>query len=90
MHGGHICVNVTLRHISRFDDFVDHIYPIELNIKDATNTARSDSYLDPHLDIDNEGRLRIATFQQYLHMEYLSLSVDPIFQNCGSLIEGCC
>jgi hypothetical protein len=29
-----------------FGDFVDRIYPIELEIKDATDTARSASYLD--------------------------------------------
>jgi hypothetical protein len=28
---------------SKFDDFVDDIYPIELEIKDTTNTARSAS-----------------------------------------------
>jgi hypothetical protein len=43
---------------SRFGDFVDRIYPIELEIKDTTDTDRSASYLDLHLKIDNEGRLR--------------------------------
>ena len=39
-----------------FGDFVDHIYPIELEIKDTTYTDRSASYLDLHLEIDSEGR----------------------------------
>jgi hypothetical protein len=39
-----------------FDDFVDRIYPIELEIKDTTDTDRSASYLDLHLEIDSEGR----------------------------------
>ena len=43
---------------SRFGDFVDRIYPIELEIKDTTNTGRSASYLDLHLEIDSEGWLR--------------------------------
>ena len=30
--------------ISRFGDFVDRIYPIELEIKDTTDTHRSASY----------------------------------------------
>jgi hypothetical protein len=30
----------------------------ELEIKDTTNTAMSVSYLDLHIEIDNEGRLR--------------------------------
>jgi hypothetical protein len=41
-----------------FGDFVDRIYHIKLEIKDTTDTARSASYLDLHLEIDNEGRLR--------------------------------
>ena len=40
---------------SRFGDFVDGINPslIELEIKDTTNTDRSDSYLDLNLEIDS-------------------------------------
>jgi hypothetical protein len=38
---------------SRFGDFVDRIYPIELEIKDTTDTDRSVSYLDLHLEIDS-------------------------------------
>ena len=85
-------INFSLNN-SRFGDFVDRIYPIELEIKDSTVTDRSASYLDLHLEIDSEGRLRtkfktkemisifplwtfhlyVATFQQHLHMEYISL-----------------
>ena len=93
--------NFTFRYIddvlslnnSRFGDFVDRIYPIELEIKDTTDTDRFASYLDLHLEIDNEGLLRtklydtrndfnfpivnfhlyVATFQQHLYMEYISL-----------------
>ena len=58
--------NFTFRYIddvlslnnSRFGDFVDRIYPIELEIKDTTDTHRSASYLDLHLEIDSEGRLK--------------------------------
>jgi hypothetical protein len=35
---------------------VDRIYPIEPEIKDATDTDRSTSYLDLHLEIDSEER----------------------------------
>ena len=48
---------VLLLNNSRFGDFVDHIYPIELEINDTTETPRSASYLDLHLEIDSEGRL---------------------------------
>jgi hypothetical protein len=40
---------------SRFGDFVDRIYPIELEIKDTTDTDRSASYLDLHLEITRGG-----------------------------------
>jgi hypothetical protein len=39
----------------RFGDFVDHIYPIELEIKDTTYTDRFASYLDLHIEIDSGG-----------------------------------
>jgi hypothetical protein len=87
--------NFTFRYIDdvislnnfRFGDFVDRIYPIELEIKHITDTDRSASYLDLHLEIDSYGgkeiisifslwtfHLYVATFQQHLHMEYISLS----------------
>jgi hypothetical protein len=49
---------------SRFGDFVDRIYPIELNIKDITDTDRCASYLDVHLEIDSEGRLRTKLYDK--------------------------
>ena len=41
---------------SRFGDFVDRIYPIELEIKDTIYTDRYASYLDLHIEIDSEER----------------------------------
>ena len=49
---------------SRFVDFVDRIYPIELEMKGTTDTARSYSCLDLHLGIDNEGRLRTKLYDK--------------------------
>jgi hypothetical protein len=49
---------------SRFGDFVDRIYPIELEIKDNADTGRSASYLDLHLEIDSEGRLRTKLYDK--------------------------
>ena len=42
---------------SKFGDFVDRIYPMELEIKDTTDTDRSTSCVDIHLELDSEGRL---------------------------------
>ena len=49
---------------SMFGDIVDRIYPIELEIKDTTDTDRSASYIDLHLEIDSEGRLRTKLRQK--------------------------
>ena len=64
--------NFTFRYIydvlslnnSRFGDFVDRIYPIELEIMDTTYTNRYASYLDLHLEIDSEGRLRTNLYDK--------------------------
>ena len=45
---------------SKFGDYVELIYPVELEIKDTTDTVKSVSYLDLHLEIDNEGRFPIV------------------------------
>ena len=50
--------DVLLLNNSMFGDFVDRIYPIELEIKDTTYTDRSASYLDLHLVFESEGRFR--------------------------------
>jgi hypothetical protein len=39
---------------SKLGDFVDHIYPTELEIKHTTYAARYASYLDLHLKIDSK------------------------------------
>jgi hypothetical protein len=53
---------------SRVGDLVDRIYPIELAIKDTicTDTDRSASYLDLHLEIDSEERLENGTTKEMI------------------------
>jgi hypothetical protein len=61
--------NFTFRYIddvislinSRFGDFVDRIYPTELEIKDITDADRS-SYLFLPLEIDSARRLRTQSY----------------------------
>ena len=61
--------NFTFRYIddvlslnySRFGDFVDRFHPMELEIKDTTDTA---SYLDLYLEIDCEGWLRMKLYDK--------------------------
>ena len=50
---------------SRIGDFDDGIYPIELEINDTTDTDRSVSYLELHLEIDSEGRLKLYDKRDY-------------------------
>ena len=40
-----------------FGDLIHRIYPKELEIKDTTDTVKSASYLDLHLEIDGKGKL---------------------------------
>jgi hypothetical protein len=64
--------NFTFRYIddvlsldnSRFNDFVDHIYPIEFEIKYTTDTDKYVSYLVLHIEIDNEGWLRTKLYDK--------------------------
>ena len=61
--------NFTFRYVdilslnnSRFEDFVDCIYHIELEIKDITDTDRSVSYIDLDLEIDSQMRIRTKRY----------------------------
>jgi hypothetical protein len=54
-----------------FGDFVDRIYPIELEIKDTTDTDSSASFLDLHLEIDSEGRLRTKLYDKRDDLNFL-------------------
>ena len=65
------------------------MYRIQLELNDATDTARAASYLDLHLKIDSEDwlwnkrddfnfpivkcLLYVATFQQHQYMEHIFL-----------------
>lgn len=40
-----------------FGDFAEHIYPIELAIKDTTHTVKFNLCHNLHLEIDIESRL---------------------------------
>ena len=47
-----------------FKDFVDVIYPEELEIKDTTDAPHLASYLDLHLEIDNEHKLSTRLYDK--------------------------
>ena len=56
--------NVLSRKNHRFYDFVDRIYPIELEIKDTTDTVRSASYPALNLEFNSAGRLRTKLYDK--------------------------
>jgi hypothetical protein len=65
---------------SRFCDFVDRIYHIELKIKDTADTDRSDSYLSLHLEIDSKGdRERNLTTKEIISIFLCELSRASFF-----------
>ena len=67
-----ISFNSTLRYIDdvlslnnlKFGDHIERIYPIELEIKGTTDKVKSSSYLDLHLEIDNEVRLKTKLYDK--------------------------
>jgi hypothetical protein len=54
----HYKADVLSLNIARLADFVGRIYSIELEITDYTSANRYVSYLDIHLEVYSEGRLR--------------------------------
>ena len=54
--------DVSLFNISKLSDFIDYIYPIELEIKDTTDKARPASYLNLHIEFYSEERLRTTLY----------------------------
>ena len=68
--------DVISRNNTNFGDYVERIYPIELEIKDTTDTFKSASYLDLHLEIDNEGWLKTKLCDK---RDDSSFPIDTIF-----------
>jgi len=84
--------NFTFRYIddvlslnnSRFGDFdFDCICPIELEIKDTTDTDRSASYFDIHLDIDSGERLRA---KHYNKRDYFNFPIVNFPFICSNIL----
>ena len=84
--------NFTFRYIddvlslsnSGLGDFVDHIYPIELELKDTTDTDRSASYLDIHLEMDSERRLRTNLYDKRDDLNFPIVNFPFICSNIPS------
>ena len=84
--------NFTFRYIddvlslsnARVGDFVDRIYPIELEIKDTTDTDRSTSYLDLHIEIDSEWWLRTKLYDKRNYFNFPIVNFPFICSNIAA------
>ena len=65
----------------KLGDFVDSIYPIELDIKDTTDTDRSASYLELRLEIDSEGRLSTKLYDKRDDLNFTIVNFPFICRN---------
>ena len=72
---------MSIHYIILFGDFVDRIYPIELEIKDITDTDRSASYIDVHLEIGSEGWLRTKLYDKRDDFNLPIVNFPFIFSN---------
>ena len=72
---------------SRFGDFVDRIYPIELEIKDTTNTDMSASYLDLHIEIKSDRWLRTKLYDKRDDFNFLIVDFPFICSNIPAAPE---
>ena len=59
----------------------DCIYPIEHEINDATDIDRSASYLDLHLEIDSEERLRTKLYDNRDYFKFPIVNFPFIYSN---------
>ena len=66
---------------SRFGDFIDRIYPIELEIKDTTDTDTSASYISRRLEIDSEGRLSTKHYDKRDDLNFTIVNFPFICRN---------
>ena len=62
--------NVLSLHNFKLGDFAERIYSYEFGIKDITDTARFDSYLSLHLEIDSEVPAKNDTLRQKRWFQY--------------------
>ena len=78
---------------STFYDFVDRVYPVELELKDTTDTDRLTSYIDLHLEFDNRDRLKTKLYDKRDYFNFLIVNFLFICSNippapgCGVYIS---
>ena len=76
--------DVISRNYSRFGNYVDRVLPIKLEIKNITYTALSTSYLDLHIEIDSEHRLRKKHYDKRYNFNFPIENFLFIFSNIAA------
>ena len=89
--------NFTFRYItdvlslnnSKVSDYVDRIYPIGLEINDTTETGRSASNLNLHLEIDSKGWLRSKLYDKRddFDFPFMSSNIPAVPANKGEISQ---
>ena len=69
---------------SRFGDYLHRIYVNKLEVKDITDTQKSASYLDLHLEIDNGGRIQTKLYDKREDLTFLIVNFPFIICNITS------
>ena len=69
---------------SRFGDFVDHIYPIDLKIRNTTYIDRSVSYRNLILEIDSDRRLRTKLYDKRDVFNFLIVNFPCMCSNISA------
>ena len=65
----------------KFGDYVDHIYPIEIDKKVTTNTARSASFFDIHIETNSECLLRTKLYDKRDDLNFLIVNFHLLCRN---------
>ena len=84
--------NLTFRYIddvlslnnSQFSDHLHRIYPPELEIKDTTDSTHSASYLDLHLEFDNNGKLATRIYDKRDDFDFKVVNFPYLCSNIPS------
>jgi hypothetical protein len=76
--------NVIALHKCKLCDFGERIYPIELEIKDTTDTDKSTSYLVLHLNIYSVGRLRTKLYEKRDDFNFPIVNFPSICSNISA------
>ena len=77
----------------KFNDYIDVIYPKELEIKDTTDVLKWANYLDLHMEFDEDGKHFTRLYDKHdnfdfpvVNFAYLSINIpeSPAYGVCDS------